>query len=180
MIISAKLFHVFWLLLQSTTSCSDLVASSPRVLNYYSPQPNVPLAIFLTANAAQVLFNCNALQHTATYCNTIQCNTLPLFAIVLTADVALVLLTSTHCTTLQHNTTQSTAKNFYSLPHSSMHMQPRYFLTATRCVLFNCNALQHTATHCITSQHTATHSTATKFSPYASLSLQMQPRYQHT
>ena len=77
-----------------------------------------------------------ALQHTATHCDTLQ-------------------HTAAHCNTLQHTAThchtlQCTATRSSTLYHSTAHCTLRH--TAAHC-----NTLQHTATHCNTLQHTATH-----------------------
>jgi len=83
----------------------------------------------------------NALQHTATNCNTLQqtathtatpCNTRQHTATYYSA----LQHTATHCNTLQHTTT-----HYSTLQHTATH----------------CNTLQHTAAHCNTLQHTATH-----------------------
>jgi len=64
--------------------------------------------------------------------------------------------TATHCNTLQPTTTQC-------VPTSAPQLSQLHFV-------FDCNTLQHTATHCNTLQHTATHSNTlqptTKLSTY--------------
>ena len=98
---------------------------------------------------------CNTLQHTATYCNIQQhtathCNTQQHTAIRHLAyqmhDDSTPQHAATHCNTLQH-----TATHCNTLQHTASHCSMLRY-TATHC-----NTLQHTATHCITLHHTATH-----------------------
>ena len=118
--------------------------------------------------------HCNTLQHTATHCNAEAClraliqgdftnNTevVQTMTVLLASSEASLrrYIAATHCNTLQH-----TATHCNTLQH-----------TATPC-----NTLQHTATHCNTPQHTAAHCntlqhTATQWS----LNLRIKWIYSH-
>jgi len=87
-----------------------------------------------------------ALQHTATHCNTLQ-------------------HTATHCYTLQHTATHCNTLQHTAIPNAVTH-----YSTSQRCSTKHCNSLQLTATHCHSGfahsesfplseamQHTATH-----------------------
>jgi len=119
--------------------------------------------------------HCNTQQHTATQCNTLHCNILQDTAILCTATYALN--TNGLCLTLiswfwgifQLCTCPpgfygcSSWCNCITLQHAATRCNALQ-RTATHCnalqrTATHCNALQRTATHCNTLQHTAAHCT---------------------
>ena len=120
-----------------------------------------------------------ALQHTATHCNTLQHTYTPLqhtlqhttrdrkpflFYLVVNHFSPTLQHTATHYYTRQHtathcNTLQHTATHCNTLQRTATPCNTRQH-TATPCNTLQhpatpCNTLQHTATHCNTLQHTA-------------------------
>jgi len=87
----------------------------------------------------------NTLQHTVTYCNTLQCNTLQHTEVVASCETHYSTHSLTQCNTptsrlaeiLQHNTLQHTATHC-NTPTSRI------------AEILQHNTLQHTATHCNT------------------------------
>jgi len=100
-------------------------------------------------DTAQCNTYCNALQHTATHCNTLQhCNAGG------QGRHSKGLYTSRHCNT-HHNTLQHTATYCNTLQHPAAHLHH----TAAHChiVLLVGRGGLHTAKHSTTLQHTAKH-----------------------
>ena len=86
------------------------------------------------------------LQHTATYCNTLQ---LAATRCTLRWVDEWMKHTATHCNTLQH-----TATHCITLQHTAARCTSRWVDEWKKHTAPHCNTLQHTATHCITLQHT--------------------------
>ena len=137
--------------------------------------------------------SCNALQHTATYCNTIfnsknpshlHCNALQHAA----APSLTKSPPATRCNGLQHITNNFHKDPCNALPHTApqcntmSNIAPYITCTATHCntlqhTAIHCNTLQHTATHCNKLQHTPTHSNILQHT--ATPSLQHTPTQRH-
>jgi len=105
--------------------------------------------------------HCNALQHTATLCNTMQRSATHYNALQHTATLCNTLQRSaTHCNALQHTATlcnilQRSATHCNALQHTATLCNTLQH-TATLCNTLQRNALEHTATLCNTLQRSAT------------------------
>ena len=99
----------------------------------------------------------NALQHTATHCNTLQhaathCNTLQYLHshLMKSCCVSLLLCTSTHCNTLQHTAMHCNTLQHAAIPAIHAVISRRRVACPSRYLL------QHTAAHCNSLQHSTT------------------------
>ena len=110
------------------------------------------LDLFMSRHATQMPANKQALQHTATHCNTLQytatqCNALQ--------------RTATHCNTLQRTATHCNTHVTHMDCNTTDFWLRMSWLLMRRLVTVI--TLQHTATHCDTLQHTAYNCNTTHF-----------------